>query len=111
MDKTELFYWLIWWGWWLVQFVLYILLGALMCDGVYQIIVSLRGFWSQKKMPQAKRYRRFAVLVPAHNEAMVIVPLLKSLAGQNYPKNCYRLRYNDLILEKNLIEKIIGKQQ
>ena len=63
MDKTELFYWLIWWGWWLVQFVLYILLGALMCDGVYQIIVSLRGFWSQKKMPQAKRYRRFAVLV------------------------------------------------
>ncbi|MFR5879575.1 MAG: glycosyltransferase family 2 protein [Cloacibacillus evryensis] len=91
MDKTELFYWLIWWGWWLVQFVLYILLGALMCDGVYQIIVSLRGFWSQKKMPQAKRYRRFAVLVPAHNEAMVIVPLLKSLAGQNYPKNCYKV--------------------
>ncbi|MCD8391641.1 MAG: glycosyltransferase [Cloacibacillus porcorum] len=91
MDKTELFYWLIWWGWWLIQFILYTLLGALMCDGVYQIIVSLRGFWSQKKMPQAKRYRRFAVLVPAHNEAMVIVPLLKSLAGQNYPKNCYKV--------------------
>ena len=91
MDKTELFHWLIWWGWWLIQFVLYTLLGALMCDGVYQIIVSLRGFWNQKKMPPAKRYRRFAVLVPAHNEAMVIVPLLKSLAEQNYPKNCYKV--------------------
>ena len=91
MDKTELFHWLIWWGWWLIQFVLYTLLGALMCDGVYQIIVSLRGFWNQKKMPPAKRYRRFAVLVPAQNEAMVIVPLLKSLAEQNYPKNCYKV--------------------
>lgn len=91
MDRTELFYWCIWWGWWIVQFVLYVLLGALICDGVYQTLVALRGFWSQKKMPMAKRYRRFAVLVPAHNEAMVITPLLKSLAGQNYPKNCYRV--------------------
>ena len=45
----------------------------------------------QKKLPQAKRYRRFSVLVPAHNEAMVIAPLLESLANQNYPKNCYKV--------------------
>ena len=91
MDKTEFFYWCIWWGWWVVQFVLYTLLGALMCDGFYQIIVSLRGFWNQKKMPPAKRYRRFAVLVPAHNEEAVLSPLLDSLARQNYPKNCYKV--------------------
>ena len=91
MDKTEFFYWCIWWGWWVVQFVLYTLLGALMCDGFYQIIVSLRGFWNQKKMPPAKRYRRFAVLVPAHNEEAVLSPLLDSLACQNYPKNCYKV--------------------
>ena len=91
MDKTELFYWCIWWGWWIIQFVLYTLLGALMCDGFYQIIVSLRGFWNQKKMPPAKRYRRFAVLVPAHNEEAVLSPLLDSLACQNYPKNCYKV--------------------
>ena len=91
MDKTEFFYWCIWWGWWVVQFVLYTLLGALMGDGVYQIIVSLRGFWNQKKRPPAKRYRRFAVLVPAHNEEAVLSPLLDSLACQNYPKNCYKV--------------------
>ncbi len=91
MNRTELFYWLIWWGWWIIQFVLYTFLTALMCDGIYQLIVSFRGFWSQKKLPQAKRYRRFAVLVPAHNEAAVIAPLLDSLAGQNYPKNCYKV--------------------
>jgi len=90
-DSQELFYWVIWWGWWIVQFVLYTLLGFLMCDGVYQIIVSVRGFWSQKEMPRAARYRRFAVLVPAHNEAKVIVPLIESLRNQNYPKNCYKI--------------------
>ena len=91
MDKTEIFYWCIWWGWWIVQFVLYTLLACLTCDGIYQIVVSLRGIWSQKKLPQAKRYRRFSVLVPAHNEAMVIAPLLESLKNQNYPKNCYKV--------------------
>ena len=90
-DSQELFYWVIWWGWWIVQFVLYTLLGSLMCDGVYQIIVSVRGFWSQKEMPRAARYRRFAVLVPAHNEAKVIAPLIESLRNQNYPKNCYKV--------------------
>ena len=86
---TELFYWVIWWGWWIIQFILYTLLGFLMVDGIYQIIVSIRGFWNQKEMPLAKRYRKFVVLVPAHNEAQVIGPLLDSLANQNYPKNCY----------------------
>ena len=88
---SVLFYWVIWWGWWIIQFILYTLLGMLMCDGVYQILVSLRGFGNQKAMPNAKRYRKFVVLVPAHNEAQVIAPLLDSLAGQNYPKNCYNL--------------------
>ena len=60
-----------------------------MADGIYQIVVSIRGFWNQKEMPRAKRYRRFIVLIPAHNEAQVISPLLRSLAEQNYPKNCY----------------------
>lgn len=88
---TDLFYWVIWWGWWIVQFILYTLLGILMCDGVYQILVSIRGFWNQEKMPAAKRYRKFVILVPAHNEAQVIAPLLESLLKQNYPKNCYKV--------------------
>ena len=42
-------------------------------------------------MPRAKRYRRFIVLIPAHNEAQVISPLLRSLAEQNYPKLLHSL--------------------
>ena len=33
MDKTEFFYWCIWWGWWVVQFVLYTLLGVEFSSG------------------------------------------------------------------------------
>lgn len=91
MEKVEIFYWCIWWGWAIIQFALYALFGALICDGLYQTVVSLHGFWNQKKLPQAKNFRRFAVLVPAHNEEAVLSPLLDSLAEQNYPKNCCRV--------------------
>ena len=94
MDKltvTNFVYWAIWWGWWIVQFTLYLLTALLICDGIYQIIVSIRGFWNQKQLPPAKRYRKFVALIPAHNEAQVIAPLLDSLAMQNYPKNCYEV--------------------
>lgn len=90
-NYTELYYWLIWWGWWIFQFMLYTAVGILICDGIYQIVVGLRGCWDQKKMPGAERYRRFVVLIPAHNEARVIAPLLESLRNQNYPKNCYKV--------------------
>lgn len=90
-DSTELYYWLIWWGWWILQFVLYTAMGLIVCDGIYQIVIAIRGCWDQKKMPRAERWRRFVVLIPAHNEAQVIAPLLESLKMQDYPKNCYRV--------------------
>ena len=90
-SSSELFYWIIWWGWWVVQFCLYTLLTALTLDGIYQIIVSVRGCWQQGELPAAHRFRRFAVLVPAHNEAAVLAPLLQSLREQDYPRSCYRV--------------------
>lgn len=88
---NEFYYWLLWWGWWILQFLLYTVLALLICDAVYQVVVGLRGCWNQKVMPAAERYRRFNVLIPAHNEAQVIVPLLESLYKQNYPRNCYKV--------------------
>ncbi len=91
MEHSEIFYYVIWIAWWIVQFILYLLIFLLTVDGIYQIIVSLKGFGQQAAMPSAKRFRRFAVLVPAHNEEKVIGPLMTSLAEQNYPKNCYKV--------------------
>ena len=87
--SEELFYWVVWWSWWILQCCLYTLFGALILDGIYQFIVGFRGWWSAKPLPAATRYRRFAVLVPAHNEGRVIASLLESLRLQDYPKNCY----------------------
>ncbi|MDR1943900.1 MAG: glycosyltransferase family 2 protein [Synergistaceae bacterium] len=88
---SEYYYWAIWWGWWVVQFCLYTLFSLLFADAAYQFVIGFRGLFRQRDLPAATRYRRFAVLVPAHNEAMVLGPLLESLREQNYPKNCYRV--------------------
>jgi cellulose synthase/poly-beta-1,6-N-acetylglucosamine synthase-like glycosyltransferase len=85
----ELYYWIIWWGWWILQFCLYCLFAALTVDGIYQFVVGFRGWWGSRPLPSAENHRRFAVLVPAHNEARVIAPLLRSLRDQDYPKDCY----------------------
>ncbi|MDR3255440.1 MAG: glycosyltransferase [Synergistaceae bacterium] len=87
----ELYYWVIWWGWWLVRFCLYGAFTVLSADAAYQFVVGCRGYLNQRDIPPAAKYRRFAVLVPAHNEAAVLAPLLESLKGQNYPINCYRV--------------------
>lgn len=91
MSGEEMFYFSVWWGWWLVQCCLYLLFGLLIADGIYQFVVSFRGWWTPKEPPKASRYRRFAVLIPAHNEARVIGPLLESLKEQDYPKDFYRV--------------------
>ena len=56
---------------------------------VYQIIIAVRGAWSPPPLPHAKNFRRFAVLIPAHNEERVIGNLLESLLKQTYPKNYF----------------------
>lgn len=90
-SSEELYYWIIWWGWWVIQFCLYTLIAVLGADAIYQFVIGCRGCFRQKTLPEATRYRRFAVLIPAHNEAAVLAPLLDSLKNQHYPKNCYRV--------------------
>ena len=90
-SSEELYYLAIWWGWWLVQFCLYSLFTLLIADGVFQFVVGVRGLADQRPLSRATKYRRFAVLIPAHDEASVIAPLIDSLTAQNYPRNCFRI--------------------
>jgi len=89
--SEEFFYWVIWWGWWVIQFCLYTLFAVLGADAIYQFVVGCKGCFRQKTLPRAELYRRFAVLIPAHNEAAVLAPLLDSLRTQDYPVNCFRV--------------------
>ncbi|WP_067932054.1 glycosyltransferase family 2 protein [Alicyclobacillus kakegawensis] len=54
--------------------------------GVYQILTSLFGVWHRKRPITFHPQKRFAVIIPAHNEERVIGPLVDSLMDQDYPR-------------------------
>jgi Glycosyltransferases, probably involved in cell wall biogenesis len=86
-QQKELVFWAMWWGWWLLQAGLYTLFTFLFLDAAYQFVIGFRGWWSARPLPEAKSFRRFAVLVPAHNEAAVLDGLMESLNLQEYPRD------------------------
>jgi cellulose synthase/poly-beta-1,6-N-acetylglucosamine synthase-like glycosyltransferase len=56
---------------------------------VYGFVVGLRGFQPQKASRPSSITRRFAVVIPARNEALVLPLLLESLRAQNYPRDAF----------------------
>ena len=61
------------------------------CVGCYFFSISIFG-WIKKKDAPAYKYipcKIFAVIIPAHNEELVISHIIDSLFKQNYPKNMY----------------------
>ncbi len=57
--------------------------------GVYQFGVSLFGFTRRSAQKYQAPKRRFAVLIPAHNEQRVIGSLLANLQKLDYPQELY----------------------
>ena len=59
----------------------------LFLDFLYQCAIALSYVRKANPLPRADARLRFAVLVPAHNEESVIVPLLESLKAQTHPSD------------------------
>jgi cellulose synthase/poly-beta-1,6-N-acetylglucosamine synthase-like glycosyltransferase len=57
----------------------------------YNLGIGLRGILPDSKPPAARAHRRFAILIPAHNEASVLGPLLQSLEAQHYPRDRFEI--------------------
>ncbi|WP_026962421.1 glycosyltransferase family 2 protein [Alicyclobacillus herbarius] len=57
--------------------------------GIYQILTSLFGIWHRRRPVTFHPQKRFAVIIPAHNEERVIGPLVDSLMAQDYPRRLY----------------------
>lgn len=56
--------------------------------GLYYVLAGVFAFAKKADIPEADgKLRRFAVIVPAHNEGTVIGQLLQSISQQQYPKN------------------------
>ena len=56
---------------------------------VYYFIVALFGMWHKKEKNLAEPQNKFALVIPAHNESMVIGDLLENLKMLKYPKELY----------------------
>ncbi|GLG01369.1 glycosyl transferase family 2 [Alicyclobacillus hesperidum subsp. aegles] len=56
---------------------------------VYQLVLSLYGLWHRKQAISHAPKKRFAVIIPAHNEERVVGPLIDSIKQQTYPDHLF----------------------
>lgn len=78
----------------MITVLLWLCLGGLWIAGVYgfyQVAVSLRFLGDLPALPDPDERHRFAILVFARNEELVIGQLLESLRGQDYPDDRYQV--------------------
>lgn len=69
-----------------VYVIMQVFTGAI---GVYQIGMSVFGIWHRKEKIIHTPQKRFAVVIPGHNEQRVVGPLIDSLQSQHYPKHLF----------------------
>ncbi|WP_067620940.1 glycosyltransferase family 2 protein [Alicyclobacillus acidiphilus] len=58
---------------------------------LYQLALSIFGLIHRKREVLLPPSKRFAIVVPAHNEERVIGPLIDSLKAQDYPSDLYEI--------------------
>lgn len=61
----------------------------LVATGLFYLLLSFRGFGKAAVPPRAGRRRRFALLVPGHNEEGVIGFMVESLSRLRYPRGLF----------------------
>lgn len=71
-----------------ISFLFYVVQVAIILFGLYQLVISIFGFTPYRLEDRLPR-NRFAVLIAAHNEEMVISNLVKSLLKSNYPRHLF----------------------
>ncbi|MDD2806706.1 MAG: glycosyltransferase [Elusimicrobiales bacterium] len=63
----------------------------LFASGLFYLFLSFRGLWRGRAPAPAVRRRRFALLLPAHNEEGVVGLAVESLARLDYPRELYSI--------------------
>lgn len=63
----------------------------LLFSGLFYLLLSFRGFWRLRPGAAPARRRRFALLLPAHNEEGVVGLAVESLARLKYPRELFSI--------------------
>lgn len=77
----------------ILEIILYILFGIVSLYGLYFFLTGIIGAVSNSQKPnkQSDLSTRFAIIVPARNEAGVIKNLIDSIKNSNYPSDKYEI--------------------
>lgn len=67
--------------------VFYVMLGVSFLLLLRKVIHHIIGLFPSKRLPDAKRNYKYAILIPARNESRVIEDLLKSIQKQEYDQD------------------------
>lgn len=70
---------------------LHILTGFVFIFSIYYLFISLFGIYKKKNFNYVKPKKKFALIVAAHNEEVVIGDILASLKNLDYPSELYRI--------------------
>lgn len=70
---------------------LIILAISLGIQALYLLLLTLSAFRVKRHYPPASKNRSFAVVVPAHNEALTLSACLSSLKAVSYPKDKFQI--------------------
>jgi cellulose synthase/poly-beta-1,6-N-acetylglucosamine synthase-like glycosyltransferase len=71
--------------------LLHALEWGLLALGAYTFAVALCGFLPRRRPLAVKPLHRFAVLVPAHDEAAVVADAVRALTRLDYPRRMFRV--------------------
>ena len=83
---THLFFWF---GYKVILLFICFVQAVALFFTVYQTIVSYVGFRKRKIITLESPQKRFAILIPAHNEEVVISQIVESIRALDYPKELY----------------------
>ena len=74
-----------------LEVFLWVLIAPLLGLSLYLLLLTLAAPFGQRRgsVPRCEPRMRLAVLIPAHNEELLIGRLLRSLEGLDYPRSLY----------------------
>src|SRR5690554_4277659 len=73
----------------MINLIISIVQYIVFCFGIYYLLLALAGLFGKRCRREHLPQSRFAVIVPAHNEAPVIGKLIDNLLELDYPRQLY----------------------
>ena len=69
------------------QILAWVILPLGLLPALWLFLLTLAGLFPRRKVPSGEAPKRIALVIPAHNEALLIQPTVTGALAQNYPRD------------------------